>query len=126
MMPGPSMGSERMSLAERAYRRLDSSMRARVLVPTALLFALTLAAMVAAAVHFYGADMERGRQERAEIFAGMVASGVSNVMLSGQPREVATFLDALVAHGSDLTSASLIAPAVPSFTFCSMKRALNL
>ena len=95
MMLGPSMGSERMSLPERAYRRLDASMRARVLVPTALLFALTLAAMVAAAVHFYGSDMERGRQERAEIFAGMVASGVSNVMLSGQPREVATFLDAL-------------------------------
>lgn len=99
-----------MNLIERAYRGLDSSMRARILVPTALLFALTLAAMVAAAVHFYGADMERGRQERAEIFAGMVASGVSNVMLAGQPREVATFLDALVAHGSDLTSASLIAP----------------
>jgi signal transduction histidine kinase len=109
-MPRLFTGSERMNLVERAYRQLDSSVRARVLVPTALLFALTLAAMVAAAVHFYGADMERGRQERAEIFAGMVASGVSNVMLSGQPREVATLLDALVAHGSDLMSASLIAP----------------
>lgn len=99
-----------MNLVERVYRRLDSSIRARVLVPTALLFALTLAAMVAAAVHFYGNDMERGRQERAELFATMVASGVSNVMLSGQPREVVTLLDALVAHSSDLMSASLIAP----------------
>src|SRR5512138_2318016 len=110
MMPGPSMGSERMSLAERAYRRLDASMRARVLVPTALLFALTLAAMVAAAVHFYGSDMDRGRQERAEIFAGMVASGVSNVMLAGRPQDVSGLLDALVAHRTDLLSASLINP----------------
>jgi signal transduction histidine kinase len=99
-----------MNLLERMYRQLDSSTRARILVPTALLFALTLAAMVAAAVHFYGADMERGRQERAEIFAGMVASGVSNVMLAGRPQEVSGLLDALVAHRSDLTSASLIAP----------------
>jgi signal transduction histidine kinase len=99
-----------MNPLKRLYRRLDSSQRARVLVPTALLFALTLSAMVAAAVHFYGADMESGRQERAEIFAGMVASGVSNVMLSGKPREVAGLLDALVAHRTDLVSASLIAP----------------
>jgi signal transduction histidine kinase len=99
-----------MNLLERMYRQLDSSTRARILVPTALLFALTLAAMVAAAVHFYGSDMERGRQERAEIFAGMVASGVSNVMLAGRPQEVSGLLDALVAHRSDLTSASLIAP----------------
>lgn len=99
-----------MNLLERSYRSLDSSMRARVLVPTALLFAVTLAAMVAAAVHFYGADMESGRQDRAELFATMVSSGVSNVMLSGKPREVTTLLEALVAHRSDLLSASLIAP----------------
>ncbi|GAO03734.1 HAMP domain-containing sensor histidine kinase [Anaeromyxobacter sp. PSR-1] len=99
-----------MNLLERSYRSLDSSMRARVLVPTALLFAVTLSAMVAAAVHFYGADMESGRQDRAELFATMVSSGVSNVMLSGKPREVTTLLEALVAHRSDLLSASLIAP----------------
>jgi nitrogen-specific signal transduction histidine kinase len=100
-----------MNLLERAYSRLDSSMRARILVPTAFLFALTLATMVAAAVHFYGADMERGRQERAELFAGMVASGVSNVMLAGRPREVPVLLDALVQHRSDIVSASLISPS---------------
>ncbi|BDG06837.1 sensor histidine kinase [Anaeromyxobacter oryzae] len=99
-----------MNFLERIYQRLDSSLRARILVPTALLFALTLSAMVAAAVHFYGSDMERGRQERAEIFAGMVASGVSNVMLAGRPQDVSGLLDALVAHRSDLVSASLINP----------------
>jgi signal transduction histidine kinase len=100
-----------MNLLERIYRSLDSSVRARILVPTALLSALTLAAMVAVAVNLYAADVERGRQERAEIFAGMVASGVSNVMLSGKPRDVNGLLDALVAHRTDLLSASLIAPS---------------
>jgi signal transduction histidine kinase len=97
-----------MNPLERAFRRLDSSLRARILLPTAVLFAITLAAMVAAAVHFYGADMERGRRERAEIFAGMVAGGVSNVMLAGRPHEVPALLDALVGHGSDLVVASLV------------------
>ncbi len=97
-----------MNLIERAFRRLDSSVSARILMPTAVLFAITLAAMVAAAVHFYGADMERGRRERAELFAGMVAGGISNVMLAGRPHEVPQLLDALVAHGSDLIVASLV------------------
>jgi len=100
-----------MNFFESAFRRLDASIRARILMPTAVLFAITLAAMVAAAVHFYGADMERGRRERAEIFAGMVAGGISNVMLSGRPHEVPTLLDAVVAHGSDLVVASLVSPS---------------
>jgi hypothetical protein len=100
-----------MNLFERPYRRLDSSLRARIVLPTALLFAVTLYAMVAAAVHFYGADMERGRRERAELFTGMVATGVSNVMLSGHPQQVPALFDTVLAHGSDLVSASLISPS---------------
>ena len=100
-----------MNLLERAFRRLDSSIRARILMPTALLFAVTLAAMVAAAVHMYGADIERGRRERAEVFTGMVAGGVSNVMLAGRPHEVPALLDSLPGHGSDLVVASLVSPS---------------
>ena len=100
-----------MNLLERGYRRLDSSLRARILMPTAVLFAVTLYAMVAAAVHFYGADMERGRRERAELFTGMVAGGVSNVMLAGHPQDVPALFDTALAHGSDLVSASLISPS---------------
>ncbi len=99
-----------MNLFERAYRRLDSSVRARILLPTAVLFAITFAAMVAAAVQLYGADMERGRRDRAELFTGMVASGVSNMMLSGRPDEVAGLFGTVVAHGSDLVAASLVSP----------------
>jgi hypothetical protein len=100
-----------MNPLRRIYKRLDSSLRARVLVPTAVLFALILAAMVAGAVNLYGSDMERGRHERAEIFTDMVASNVSNVMLSGQPQRVPEFLGALVAHGGEVRAASLIGVA---------------
>src|SRR5512144_835495 len=100
-----------MNLVERAFRQLDASVRARILLPTAVLFAITLAAMVASAVHFYGADMERGRRERAELFASMVAGGVSNVMLAGRPDEVPTLFDTVINHSSDLVEASLISPS---------------
>jgi hypothetical protein len=100
-----------MSLLERAFRRLDASMRARILLPTALLFAVTLAAMVAGAVRLYGADIERGRRERAEVFTGMVAGGVSNVMLAGRPHDVPLLLETLPGHGTDLVAASLVSPS---------------
>jgi hypothetical protein len=100
-----------MNLLERAFRQLDASMRARILLPTALLFGVTLAAMSAGAVHMYGADIERGRRERAEVFTRMVAGGVSNLMLAGRPHEVPLFLETLPGHGSDLVAASLVSPA---------------
>jgi len=100
-----------MSLFTRFYQRLDSSIRTRILLPTSLLFAVTLSAMVAAAVQSYGADLDRSRRERAELFTEMVATGVSNTMLAGQPRQVPALLEALVAHRTDLLSASLVAPS---------------
>ncbi len=99
-----------MNVFDRAYRRLDSSVRARILLPTAVLFAVTLSTMVAGAVHLYGADMERGRRDRAELFARMVAGGVSNVMLSGRPQDVPALFETVVSHGSDLVVASLVSP----------------
>ena len=102
-----------MNFLERAYDRLDSSIRARIVLPTALLFAVTLAAMVAGAVHLYGADIERGRQERAEVFTGMVAGGVSNIMLTGRPHEVPELLESPPGHGTDLVAASLLSPSSP-------------
>ena len=99
-----------MATLRSLFARLDASLRARILIPTSILFGLTLTAMVVGAVQSYGAGMERSRQERSEIFAHMVATGVSNVMLSGQPQAVPRLLESLLAHRSDLVSASLIAP----------------
>jgi signal transduction histidine kinase len=97
-----------LSIVAFIFRRLDGSMRARVLAPTVVLFAITLAAMVTGAVIVYSKDMDRGRRERAELFANMVAGGVSNVMLSGQPDAVPPLLASLVGHRNDLVEASLI------------------
>ncbi|MGC3999157.1 MAG: ATP-binding protein [Anaeromyxobacter sp.] len=99
-----------MNALSRGWARLSASLQARVLIPTALLFAATLVAMVVAAVRWYGADLERARVERAEIYARMTATGVSNVMLAGRPADVPAILGTLTAHRSDLISASLIAP----------------
>ena len=99
-----------ITFARRLFQSLDSSLRARILLPTAVLFTVTLAAMVAASVQFFGAGIERTRQDRAEVFAGMVAGAVSNVMLSGQPGAVPQLLASLTTTQSDLVSASLVAP----------------
>jgi signal transduction histidine kinase len=97
-----------LSVLTLIFRRLDASMRARILAPTVVLFGITLAAMVTGAVIVYSKDMDRGRQERAELFANMVAGGISNVMLSGQPDAVPGLLATLVGHRNDLVAASLL------------------
>jgi signal transduction histidine kinase len=100
-----------LSFFSSIFRRLDASMRARILVPTAFLFAITLATMVTGAVFVYAKDLDRVRQERAELFANMVAGGISNVMLSGQPGEVPALLGTLIGHRNDLLAASLLGSA---------------
>jgi len=92
------------------WQRLDRSLKARIILPTAVLFAVTLAAMVAAAVQLYGADMEGAQHERAELFASNVAAGLTNAMLLGKPGQVPQLLDVVVAHRSDIESISLIRP----------------
>ncbi len=93
-----------------AWQSLDRSLRARILVPTTILFAAILAAMVGFAVQLYGADMEQGDRERAEIFAQMVAGGLTNAMLQGKPGQVPEMLNVVSSHRADLVSVSLIRP----------------
>ncbi|HYG67963.1 MAG TPA: ATP-binding protein [Anaeromyxobacteraceae bacterium] len=100
-----------MNVVQRVFRRLDASLRARILLPTAVLFAATLAAMVFAAVRLYGAELEKGRRERAELFTSMLATGVSNAMLAAEPGRVPELLDALRAHRADVVTVSLIGPS---------------
>ena len=92
------------------WRSLDRSLRARILLPTAILFAATLGAMVVASVAFYGADMERGLHERAELFAGMFATGVANTMLAN-PDHMSQVLAVGMVHRPDVRSISIIKPS---------------
>jgi signal transduction histidine kinase len=99
-----------MEAIRRLYSRLDRSLRARILVPTAILFCGTLVAMVGSAVAFYGRDMERGQHEKAELYANMLASAIATVMLQGNPAQAAETLGVIAGHRSDIASVSLIKP----------------
>jgi signal transduction histidine kinase len=92
------------------FHRLDRSLRARILLPTALLFAVTLGTMVMSAVGFYASDMESGQHEKAELFAGMVANGITSTMLQGKPDQVNEVLAVVMSHRSDIQSISLLNP----------------
>jgi signal transduction histidine kinase len=97
-----------MSHLREIWHHLDRSLRARILLPTALLFAATLGAMVMSAVGIYASDMESGHHEKAELFAGMVANGVNNIMLQGKPEQISDVLAVGMAHRPDIESISLI------------------
>jgi signal transduction histidine kinase len=92
------------------WNRLDRSLRARILLPTAILFAVTLGAMVTAAVGFYASDMESGQHEKAELFAGMVANGVTATMMQGKPGQLPDVLAMVMGHRTDIESISIIKP----------------
>src|SRR5512139_1766781 len=92
------------------WSKLDRSVRARIILPTAVLFAAVLGAMVYVAVSAYGSDIEKVQRERAEIFAANVASGVTQTMMEGQPNQVPDLLELARSHRADLDSISLLRP----------------
>jgi signal transduction histidine kinase len=100
-----------LNVAVRIFRRLDRSLRARIILPTAILFAATLAVMVVFATTFYSVDSERGQHEKAELFAGMAANGVSSAMLQGRHHQMSGVLQVIASHRPDLISASILGPA---------------
>jgi signal transduction histidine kinase len=92
------------------WRALDGNLRARILIPTALFFAATMLGMGAAAVRLYGADMEQGNDERAELFADMVANGLTTAMLQGDQAQLPQILEVAAGHRGDVESVSLLRP----------------
>ncbi len=79
-------------------------------MPTAVLFAATLVAMVGSAAVFYGHDMERSQHEKAELFANMLAASIASSMLQGNPAAAAQTLAVVAGHRTDIDSVSLIKP----------------
>ncbi|HET8732482.1 MAG TPA: ATP-binding protein [Anaeromyxobacteraceae bacterium] len=100
-----------METLRKIWRRLDGSVRARIILPTTVLFAGVLGAMVYAAASAYGSDIEKVQRERAEIFAANVASGVAQTMTDGQPSQVIDLLELARSHRADLESISLLRPS---------------
>ncbi len=97
---------------KRLFGRADGSLRARILIPTTLLFALTLGAMVFAATRLHASLDERAERESAELFANVVAEGVERAV---QDRGISAIPDVLTAvterrpeHRGDVIAVSVI------------------
>jgi signal transduction histidine kinase len=93
-----------------AWARLDSSLRARVLIPCALLFALTLAAMVFATVEMMGRDLENAAHRRAELFMHVAADGLTAAMIHSGPTALPDVLTVVNEHRDEIISLSLLRP----------------
>ena len=93
-----------------AWRRLSTSLRIRILVPTGVLFALTLTVMGVGAVQLHGADVARHQSEKAELFSEVVANGLTSLMLDHGPQssEVNEFLSIVASHRAEIHSISLL------------------
>lgn len=93
-----------------AWRRLSSSLRIRILIPTGVLFAATLAVMGVGAVQLHGADVARHQSEKAELFSQVVVNGLTSLMLDHGPQaaEVNEFLAIVASHRAEIHSISLL------------------
>ena len=93
-----------------AGRRLSSSLRVRILIPTGVLFAATLAIMGVGAVQLHGADVAHHQSEKAEMFTELVVNGLSSLMLDHGPQasEINEFLAIVASHRAEIHSISLL------------------
>jgi signal transduction histidine kinase len=100
----------RTELLPLVWRRLEASLRMRILIPTGFLFALTLVVMGVGAVHLHGVDVARHQNEKADLFTDVVANGLTSLMLDHGPRgtELDDFLTIVASHRAEIHSISLL------------------
>ena len=99
-----------MGLIRNIWARLDASVRARVFIPCALLFAVTLAAMVLAAVELLGRDLEVAAHQRAELFIHVASDGLTAAMVHSGPDALPALLSVVNQHREEIVSVSLLRP----------------
>ncbi len=90
------------------WAKLDASVRARVFIPCALLFGLTLAAMVFAAVQMLGRDLEASAQQRAQLFIHVAADGLTAAMIHSGPDALPELLTVVNENREEIISVSLL------------------
>jgi signal transduction histidine kinase len=96
----------RKTLAGRIWARLDGSLRTRILIPTALLFALTLFVSGFAMVELHGRGLEAAMREQGEMFLDVLAYRVDRMLDEGADLTLA--LATVSAHRGDIRSMSII------------------
>ncbi len=99
-----------MGLLHHIWARLDGSVRARVFIPSAILFAVTLAAMVLASVELLGKDLEIAAHQRALLFVHVAADGLTAAMIHSGPDSLPGLLTVVNEHREEITSVSLLRP----------------
>jgi len=90
------------------FRNADASIRARVLIPTVVLFAITIGLMTAVAVRLHSREMRHEQEQRSMIVARMVRSELAAVMLENGIEHVPEMLRALVEFRPDVDSISIV------------------
>jgi len=98
------------AFARRLFSRLDGSLRARLIIPSAILATLTIAGMVAAAVEVHTIAMERAHRERIQLFSTVAAEAIGNQMMEGGARDLGLLFEDLRDHRPELRSMSVLDP----------------
>lgn len=96
------------TLAVRLFRRLDGSLRARLVIPTAAIAAVSSALMVVTASQLHRGDMEQAARERSSLFANLSTEATLAHMATYEHADVSELLLALKAHRTDIESLSVI------------------
>ncbi len=97
-----------MSYIRSIWARLDASVRARVFLPSALLFAVTMATMVFASVELLGKDLEVAAHQRAELFIHVAADGLTAAMIHSGANALPEMLTVVNQHREEIISVSLL------------------
>ena len=97
-----------MKLFNLIWAKLDASVRARVFIPSAVLFAVTIAAMVFASVELLGKDLEIAAHQRAELFIHVAADGLTAAMIHSGPDSLPGLLTVVNEHREEIISVSLL------------------
>ncbi len=90
------------------FRRLNGSLRARLVVPIAALALASSAVMAATAVELHIVDLTRASQERGRLFATLAADAVTAHMATFAHGDVSPLLDALSEHRTDIAGLSVL------------------
>ncbi len=110
----PASVASPIQMLHDGWSRLERSLRARILVPTSVLFTATLATMVAAAAAIHGAQIEEAARDHAELSANLIAGTVSAALADaggeGAGDELSSAMAVIRQHHEDISWISFLAP----------------
>ena len=97
-----------IAVVNAVYRRLNGSLRARLIVPIAVLAMASSALMAATAMELHVGDLSRASQERGRLFATLAADSIGAHMANFEHSDISALLRALAEHRPDIAGLNLI------------------